>query len=129
MERAAQLESQADGLREQYKSVAGNLMRAQGSARLANEQRAERLSLVEPPNMPDEPHWPNRPIMIGAGAVAGLGLGLILALLIELLNRPLRSPAQVQSMGMPILGVVPILQTLQRKKRFGLFKKREKRFA
>ena len=104
-------------------------MRAQGSARLANEQRAERLSLVEPPNMPDEPHWPNRPIMIGAGAVAGLGLGLILALLIELLNRPLRSPAQVQSMGMPILGVVPILQTLQRKKRFGLFKKREKRFA
>ena len=129
MERAAQLESQADTFREQYKTIAGNLMRAQGSARLANEQRAERLSLVEPPNMPDQPHWPNRPIMIAAGAVAGLAIGLILALLIELLNRPLRSPAQVQSMGMPILGVVPILQTLQRKKRFGLFKKREKRFA
>lgn len=129
MERASQLSSQANALREQYKTVAGNLMRAQGSARLANEQRAERLSLVEPPNMPDQPHWPNRPIMIGAGAVAGLALGLLLAMLVELLNRPLRSPAQVQSMGMPILGVVPILQTLQRKKRFRLFKKREKRFA
>jgi hypothetical protein len=41
----------------------------------------------------------------------------------------MRSPAQLQSMGMPVLGVVPILQTLPRKKRFWLFKKRENRFA
>lgn len=129
MERASQLENQANALREQYKTVAGNLMRAQGSARLANEQRAERLSLVEPPNLPDRPQWPNRPLVIGAGAAAGLALGLILALLIELLNRPMRSPAQVQSMGLPILGVVPILQTRPSKKRFGLFRKREARFA
>ena len=62
MERASQLENQANSLREQYKTVAGNLMRAQGGARLANEQRAERLSLVEPPNLPDQPQWPNRPL-------------------------------------------------------------------
>jgi polysaccharide biosynthesis transport protein len=129
LERASQLENQANALREQYKTVAGNLMRAQGSARLANEQRAERLSLVEPPNLPDQPEWPNRPIMIGGGAAAGLALGFVLALLIELLTRPMRSPAQVQSMGLPVLGVVPILQTLQRKKRFKLFRKREARFA
>ena len=129
MERASQLENQANSLREQYKTVAGNLMRAQGGARLANEQRAERLSLVEPPNLPDQPQWPNRPIMIAGGAVAGLGLGLVLALLVELLNRPMRSPAQLQSMGYPVLGVVPILQRLPRKKRFGIFKKREARFA
>ncbi len=129
MERAAQLESQANALREQYKTVAGNLMKAQGGARLANEQRAERLSLVEPPNLPDQPQWPNRPLMMAGGAAAGLGLGFLLALLIELLNRPMRSPAQVQSMGLPVLGVVPILQTSQRKKRFKWFRKREARFA
>lgn len=129
MERASQLENQANSLREQYKTVAGNLMKAQGSARLANEQRAERLSLVEPPNLPDQPQWPNRPIMIAGGAVAGLGVGLVLALLVELLTRPMRSPAQLQAMGYPVLGVVPILQRLPRKKRFGLFRKREARFA
>jgi uncharacterized protein involved in exopolysaccharide biosynthesis len=129
MERASQLENQANSLREQYKTIAGNLMKAQGSARLANEQRAERLSLVEPPNLPDQPQWPNRPIMIAGGAVAGIAVGLVLALLVELLNRPMRSPAQVQSMGLPVLGVVPILQRLPRKKRFKLFKKREARFA
>ena len=131
LERAMQLESQANNLRQQYAKVSTDLLKAQSSARLANEQRAERLSLVEPPNLPDTPHWPNRPIVVGAGAAAGIGLGLLLALIIELLNRPMRSPAQVQSMGLPVLGVVPILQTNSRKRRFRLwpFKKREARFA
>jgi capsular polysaccharide biosynthesis protein len=62
--------------------------------------------------------------------VAGLGLGIVLALLVELLNRPMRSPNQVNAMGLPVLGVVPILQTSSRKKRFRIFKKkRASRFA
>lgn len=129
LERAMQLEAQANNLRQQYSKISSDLLRAQGSARLANEQRAERLSLVEPPNLPDSPHWPNRPLVIAGGAVAGLALGFLLALLIELLNRPMRSPAQVQSMGLPVLGVVPILQTNTRKRRFPFFRKREARFA
>ena len=125
LERAMQLEAQANNIRQQYAKVSSDLLRAQSSARLANEQRAERLSLVEPPNLPDQPHWPNRPLVIAAGAIAGLALGFLLALLVELLNRPMRSPAQVQSMGLPVLGVVPILQTNPRKKRFAFFRKRE----
>lgn len=129
LERATQLENQANTLREQYREVANNLLKAQGSARLANEQRAERLSLVEPPNLPDTPHWPNRPLVIAAGAAAGLGLGFLLALLVELLNRPMRSPAQLQGMGLNVLGVVPVLQQKPRKKRFTLFRKREAQLA
>jgi polysaccharide biosynthesis transport protein len=129
LEQAMQLENQASGLREQYREVSKNLLKAQSSARLANEQRAERLSLVEPPNLPDAPHWPNWSLVIGAGAAAGLGFGLLLALLLELLNRPMRSPAQIQSMGLPVLGVVPVLQPNSRKKRFGIFRKREARLA
>lgn len=125
LERAMQLEAQANNVRQQYAKVSSDLLRAQSSARLANEQRAERLSLVEPPDLPDQPHWPNRPLVIAAGAAAGLALGFLLALLVELLNRPMRSPAQVQSMGLPVLGVVPILQTNPRKKRFAFFRKRE----
>jgi protein tyrosine kinase modulator len=129
LERAMQLENQAGTLRDQYKTISDDLLKAQSGARLANEQRAERLSLVEPPNLPDAPHWPNRPLVIAGGAAAGLGLGLLLALIVELLNRPMRSPAQLQSMGLPVLGVVPILQQKPRKKRFFLFRKREPRLA
>jgi LPS O-antigen subunit length determinant protein (WzzB/FepE family) len=124
LERAMQLESQASTLREQYKAVADNLLKAQSAARLANEQRGERLSLVEPPSLPDTPHWPNRPIMIAAGAALGLLVGLIFAMLVELLNRPMRSPNQILAMGLPVLGVVPVLEPKPVKSRLRLFRKR-----
>jgi capsular polysaccharide biosynthesis protein len=96
---------------------------------MTNEQRAERLSLVEPPNLPDTPHWPNRPLMIGGAAVAGLVLGLLLALALELLLRPLRSTDQVEALGYPMLGAVPLLHSDRPKKRFGIFRRRETGFA
>ncbi len=129
MEQAMQLENRANTLRGQYSEVAKSLMRAQNSARLAQEQRGERLSLVEPPSLPDSPHWPNRPLLIAAGAAAGLALGLLLALAVELLSRPLRSPSQLEGMGLPVLGVVPVLQSNPPRKRFGIFKSRRARFA
>lgn len=125
LQQVMQLESQAGNLREQYNEVANNLLKAQASARLANEQRGERLTLVDPPSLPDAPHWPNRPLVILGGAVAGLGLGLVLALLVELLNHPMRSPNQLNAMGLPVLGVVPILQTNMRKKRFAFLRRKK----
>lgn len=133
LEQAMQIESRASTLREQYRKVSEDLLRAQNSARLANEQRAERLTLVEPPDLPDRPFWPNRRLMIAAAAVAGLGLGFFLALAIELLARPMRSPTQIRGLGLPVLGVVPVLDNLGRKKRphvlSRFLKRREKRFA
>jgi uncharacterized protein involved in exopolysaccharide biosynthesis len=124
-EQASQLESRANALRQQYNDVATNLMRAQNGARLAGEQRAERLSLVEPPSLPDTPNWPNRPLLIGAGAAAGLVLGLLLALLVELLRRPLRSPVQIESIGFPVLGIVPIYEMPGKKRRWWPFRRRK----
>jgi len=111
LEQASQLENRANALRDQYKQVADNLLKAQASARLADEQRGERLSLVDPANFPDHPQWPNRPLLIGAGAAAGILFGIFLALGVELLNRPLRSPGQIEGMGFPVLGLVPVFHT------------------
>jgi|tagenome__1003787_1003787.scaffolds.fasta_scaffold20987562_7 succinoglycan biosynthesis transport protein ExoP len=113
MEEAMQLESRATALRNQYQQVSENLLKAQNSSRMASEQRAERLSLVEPANLPDRPYSPNRPLLIAAGAAAGLALGLLLALALELINRPVRSPRQLEHLGLPLIGVVPLLKTKQ----------------
>jgi uncharacterized protein involved in exopolysaccharide biosynthesis len=129
LEQASQLEGRANTLREQYKTVADDLLKAQNSARMAGEQRAERLSLVEPANLPDQPHWPNRPLLIGAGAAAGLILGVILALLIELLRRPLRSPVQIEGMGMPVIGIVPIIERGSQRRWWQLFRRQEAELA
>jgi uncharacterized protein involved in exopolysaccharide biosynthesis len=129
LEQAMQLENQASGLREQYRKVADDLLKAQNGARLANEQRAERLSLVEPPNVPDTPYSPNRPLLIAGGAIFGLVFGLLLAFAIEFLRRPLRSPSQIESLGFPVLGVVPLLGAKKKRVRFNPFRKKSPRFA
>ena len=128
-EQAMQLENRASTLRTQYQGISENLLKAQNSARMATEQRAERLSLVEPANLPDHPFSPNRPLLIAAGAAAGLGLGLLLALGLELINRPIRSPRQVEQAGIPVLGVVPLLKTKKQPRRFLPRLSREKRLA
>lgn len=130
LEQASQLEGRASQLREQYKKVSDDLLKAQNSARMAGEQRAERLSLVEPANLPDKPHWPNRPLVIGGGLLAGAGLGLLLALVIELLKRPVRSPVQVEGLGLPVLGIVPIMERAPKQRRWWpLFRRRESELA
>jgi uncharacterized protein involved in exopolysaccharide biosynthesis len=110
-EQAMQLENRATTLRTQYQQISENLLKAQNSARMATEQRAERLSLVEPANLPDRPYSPNRPLLIGVGAAAGLILGLLLALVIELVNRPVRSPRQLEQLDLPVIGLVPLIKT------------------
>jgi len=130
MEQAMQLENRATALRNQYQAVSENLLKAQNSARMASEQRAERLSLVEPANLPDRPFSPNRLMLIGAGAAGGLMLGLLLALGLEFINRPVRSPRQLERLGLPVIGIVPLIKTKQqRARRLPAFFSREKRLA
>ena len=130
-EQAMQLENQATTLRNQYQSVSENLLKAQNSSRMASEQRAEHLSLVEPANLPDHPYSPNRLLLIAGGAAAGLVFGLLLALLLELVNRPVRSPRQIEQLGLPMMGVVPLLKTKTKSRsgRLPAFLSREKRLA
>jgi uncharacterized protein involved in exopolysaccharide biosynthesis len=129
MEQAMQLESRATTLRNQYQSVSENLLKAQNSARMASEQRAERLSLVEPANLPDRPFSPNRLLLIAGGAAAGLGLGLLLALALELLTKPVRSPKQLEQLGLPVIGIVPLIKPKPRPRRLPAFLSRERRLA
>ena len=129
LEQAMQLENRVSTLRNQYQQVSENLLKAQNSARMATEQRAERLSLVEPANLPDHPFSPNRLLLIAGGAAAGLGLGLLLALGLELMRKPVRSPKQIERLGLPIIGVVPLIKSKSRVRRLPAFLSREKRLA
>lgn len=125
LEEASQLESRASAVRSQLNGVSDELLKAQNSARMATEQRAARLSLVEPPDLPDQPQWPNRPLIIGGGALFGLGLGFLLALIVELIARPLRSPAQIVAMNVPVLGIVPDFKPRAKRKSWRDFTRRE----
>lgn len=97
LEEIAQQQQKLDALNKQYESVSTRLMAAQSSAKAENEQKGERLSVIDPPVVPEEAISPNRPILILGGLALGIGLGLTLILLIELIQRPVRDAVDIQS--------------------------------
>jgi len=109
-EQVAQLEKQADGLRDQYREIGSKLTNAQVSARMETEQKGERMTLTDPPVLPDHPVWPNRPLILLGSAVFGLGIGLAAMLLMELFFRPIRGTAALRAAaGVSPLVVIPLL--------------------
>lgn len=128
-----QLEAKANGLRGNYERISGNLLAAEAAQKMNAEQRGERLVLVDPPTMPDEPNSPNRSLLVIGGFAVGAALGLGLALLIELLRRPIRGAAALQAMlGVGPLVVIPTLKPKSRrgggkrkKRKKGLFTRRK----
>lgn len=127
LERVNQLQAEADGLRANYEKVAGNLMAAQASAKMGNEQRGERLSVIDPPVVPDKPASPNRPLLIAGGILVGGAIGFALAMLVELILRPIRGVGALQNLlGVGPLVVVPTMSDDEPKWRKWVFWKRRK---
>lgn len=114
-----QLQARADIIRANLSKVSANLLTARSVAKLADQQRGERLTLIDPPVTPDHPTSPNRPLLIAGGIVGGLLVGLTLAFLIELILRPIRSVGQLTNLlGEAPLAVVPVLSRKRKRSRW-----------
>lgn len=117
VEQISQLQSRLEGLNTQYQGVANRLMTAQANVKAENEQKGERLTVIDPPVVPDEPVSPNRPKLIGAGFGAGLAIGLILMLGIELILKPVRGVETVRAIAgeLPLV-VIPTIKYEKKRK-------------
>lgn len=110
LQEVQQLQAKADMLRSNLARISTSLLNARSLSKLTDEQRGDRLTLIEPPVTPDQPSSPNRPLLIIGGIVGGILAGLALVFLVELIQRPIRSAAQLtQVLGEPPLAVVPVL--------------------
>lgn len=102
------LEKKADALRDQYRDIGSKAQSAQLSARMQTEQKGERLTLADPPVVPDAPYKPNRPLLMAGGLVAGGGLGLAIVLLLELMLSPIRGTEMLrEAAGSAPLVIIP----------------------
>lgn len=111
-QQVTQLQQQLSGLDEQYQEASRKLVMAQTAQRIENEQRGERLTVIDPPVINDEPVWPNRWLIMGAGFGGGLFLGLLLAFLPEVIFGPIRGPRSAANAagGGELLGALPTIQ-------------------
>lgn len=104
------LQLRLTAVNEQYEEVQTRLLAARAGVRAEDEQMSERLSVIEPPVIPDSPSWPDRLIVALGGVGGGLALGFLLAFAIELFLRPIRGPGALQNiLGAAPLGVIPVV--------------------
>ena len=65
-------------------------------------------TITQPAEVPQKPYQPRPLLTTAAAALFGLILGLLLAIVLELLDTSLKSPAEIQQyLGMNTVGVIP----------------------
>lgn len=71
---------------------------------------ANNISIVDMATPPREPSKPNMLLNMALAALLGLGLGVLVALVLEALDETLATPDDVEKkLGIPVLGVIPLL--------------------
>jgi polysaccharide chain length determinant protein (PEP-CTERM system associated) len=73
-----------------------------GAAR-TNSDRV-RLEVVDPPTMPTRAASPNRPLLLTAVLAAGLGAGVLVALLMVQLDQGFHTVSDLRRLGLPVIG-------------------------
>lgn len=115
-----------DGLNREYETqkviyddLLGRSSRVNLGAVVASNAQGETIQVIEPANYPEMPVAPKRGMLLGLGLIAGLGVGLFLAVLFEvpsLLTIQTRSDAEHYT-NLPVLVSIPLLLTPQEERR------------
>ncbi|MGD0800038.1 MAG: Wzz/FepE/Etk N-terminal domain-containing protein [Terracidiphilus sp.] len=80
---------------------------------LEHRQQGEQFHVMDAPNLPDTPTFPSHTKFAAGGLAAGLGLGLLIALLLEYRDRSLRNESDIWAFTkLPTLAVVSYIDGL-----------------
>jgi len=116
------LERRLEQFQTQLAAISARRTDAEIGHRLEENRQAERLTILEPANLPDYPVGPGRKKYALVGIVASLMTGMALAYLLEVLNPVIRSGQQLQrELGITPAVSIPMRKTRKRN-RFSLFR-------
>jgi protein tyrosine kinase modulator len=77
---------------------------------LEKRQQGEQFLVMDPPNLPEKPTFPNRPLFGLSGLAGGLALGIAVTLLMEFSNKSIRTQRDIELyLNLPTLAMVPII--------------------
>jgi hypothetical protein len=95
-----------------YSQLLDKQLSAETATQLEIRQKGEKFSILDPALPAEKPSKPNRKLFNAMGALAGLVLGVLLALSTELVGTTVTAPEQVVlASGVTVLEVIPVIMT------------------
>ncbi|MCS6803580.1 MAG: polysaccharide biosynthesis tyrosine autokinase [Acidobacteriota bacterium] len=119
-EQAARLSIQKQQV-EASAQVYGGLLQKLNDVDLLSTLETTNIQILDRAQPPTVPARPRKLFNIGVSALVGLLVGILLSLFVEYLDNTVKSTEDVDRLlGLPSLGVVPALESLERKGRLSL---------
>jgi succinoglycan biosynthesis transport protein ExoP len=107
-----------DNVQKQYNAAIAQKAEASTGEQLEIRSDSERFSLLEAAIAPTKAAGPKRRLLVAGGGVVGMGFGIGLAVLLELLNRTVRRPQDIANLlQVEPLATVPVISVANDKKR------------
>ncbi len=107
----ADLEGDRESLKKTYDQLIQRLGQSEVSTQMEAQDKAATFRIVDPAILPVKPEGPDRLKIIIAGVFASLGLAFGTLLLLDNLDRSVKTVDVLKSLGYPILSVIPIIKT------------------
>src|SRR5262249_32720690 len=97
-------------------NIYNDFLKKQSDAEVARDllrrQQGEQFRVLDPPSLPQQPTFPNRPLFGLGGLVGGLGLGFAIAFVLETHDTTLRTDRDVEHLTkLPALALIPFVAT------------------
>lgn len=97
--------------REKYRDIKAKQMEAQVGQELEKERKGERFSLIDPPQLPEEPIKPKRPAIILLGLILSLTSSFGYVVMAESMGNTVRRRSLAAELGTELLSVIPYKET------------------
>jgi len=95
-----------------YDDLLNKKTQSEMASNLELRQQGEQFRVMDPPNLPEKPTFPNRLLFTAVGFVGGLGLGVGMVVILEFRDKLVRTESDVEYyLKLPTLALVPPVGT------------------
>ncbi|MBN9669883.1 GumC family protein [Roseibium aggregatum] len=108
----AAMNREYENLQREYSQTKAKLTDAQIGERLEQDRQAERFEVLEQATVPEKPSKPDRKLIVLAGGAGGVAIGVGLALLLEFLDKSIRTASDLERrLQLRPIAVIPYMMT------------------
>ncbi len=110
--------SDYDTLQSIYRQLLAKKEDSKIAENLEHRQVIEQFKVLDPPHQPARPFSPNRRLIDAAGALAGLGLGIVMAVVLGYLDRRIKVEADLRAViDVPVFALIPAIVTTRERRK------------